>query len=109
MVVSGPLCFEHFLTVTKLKFEVAEGVVCCATVCCCSKFKMQSSDRIQWDVDGPNRPNSLPNSQSIILDWWTAGMSYHLFHGGKNENGRLVVTRRALSGSNYQMKSRSRA
>jgi hypothetical protein len=28
------------------------------------------------------------NSQSIILDWWTDGMNYHLFCGGKDENGK---------------------
>jgi hypothetical protein len=36
----------------------------------------------------PNKPNSLPNSQSIILDWWTDGINYHLFRGGKDENGK---------------------
>jgi len=82
------LCFEHFWRVTPLKFEVADDVVCCATVRCCSKFKKQALDCIQWDADGPNGPNSLPNSQSIILDWWTDGINYHLFRGGKDENGK---------------------
>jgi hypothetical protein len=82
------LCFEHFLRVTPLQFEVADDVVCCATVRCYLKFKKQALERIRWDADGPNGPNSLPNSQSIIVDWWTDGINYHLFCGGKDENGK---------------------
>jgi hypothetical protein len=82
------LCFEHFLKVITSKFEVADDVVCCATVRCCSKIKKQALECIRWDADGPNGPNSLPNSQSIILDWWTDGINYHLFRGGKDRNGK---------------------
>jgi hypothetical protein len=63
------LCFEHFLTIANLPFQVKTDIICCATVRCCSKFKQQSGDHIRWDSDGPNGPNTTPNSQSIILDW----------------------------------------
>ncbi len=82
------MCFEHFLSISNLQFKVKTDVICCATVRCCSKFKQQSGDRIRWDSDGPNGVNTTPNSQSIILDWWTTGNNYHLFHGGKDDGGK---------------------
>jgi hypothetical protein len=82
------LCFEHFLSISNLQFKVKTDVICCATVRCCSKFKQQSGDRIRWDSDGPNGVNTTPNSQSIILDWWTTGNNYHLFRGGKDDGGK---------------------
>jgi hypothetical protein len=82
------ICFEHFLYITELQFKVEPDIVCCATVRCCSKFKQQLSDWICWDADGPNGPNTLPNSQLAILDWWMNGNNYHLFRGGKNVNGK---------------------
>jgi hypothetical protein len=50
--------------------------------------KKQSPDRIHSDEDCPNGPNTLPNSQSIILDWWTEGMNYQLFCSGKDDNSK---------------------
>jgi hypothetical protein len=62
------LCFEYFLSVSKLQFQVKADIMCCATVRCCSKFKVQFTDRSRWDSDDPNGANILPNSQSIFLD-----------------------------------------
>ncbi len=83
------LCFAHFLSVTHLPHAVKDGTICCATIRCCAKFKAQSSERVRWDSDGPNGPNTIPNSQSIILEWWTTGDNYHQFKGGKDSNGKI--------------------
>jgi Cdc6-like AAA superfamily ATPase len=29
---------------------------------------------------------------SILLDWWTTGNNYILYHGGKTESGKTVST-----------------
>ena len=66
-------------------------MVCCATVRCAKKFK-EVFDRVRWDSDGPNGPNTEPNSISTLLDWWTTGNNYILYHGGKTESGKTVST-----------------
>jgi hypothetical protein len=92
------LCFKHFLSVSTLQFQVKTDLICCATVRHCSKFKQQSGDRIRWDSDGPNGANTTPNSQSIILDWWTTGNNYHLFRGSKDKGGKNQVIERIMYG-----------
>ena len=90
-----PLCFRHFLAFgnkgSRLDFDVKPNVVCCATVRCAKKFK-EVFDRVRWDSDGPNGPNTEPNSISILLDWWTTGNNYILYRGGKTESGKTVST-----------------
>jgi hypothetical protein len=39
------------------------------------------------DSDGPIGPNTLPNSQSVILEWRTTGTNYHLYRGGVDSDG----------------------
>jgi hypothetical protein len=79
---------SEFLKGSKLTFGLKEGVICCATVRCCTKFMSSGAERTRWDSDGPNGPDTLPNSQSILLDWWTNGENYHLYRGGTDCDGK---------------------
>jgi hypothetical protein len=42
-----------------LKFEVKVGVICCAAMWCCTKFKSIGAECTRRDSDGPNGPNKL--------------------------------------------------
>ena len=48
----------------------------------------------RWDADGPNGPNTLPNSESVVLDWWTTGDNWSFYKGGKNANGKTITTKK---------------
>ena len=48
----------------------------------------------RWDADGPNGPNTLPNSESIVLDWWTTGDNWSIYRGGKLSNGKTSVLKK---------------
>jgi hypothetical protein len=65
-----PTCFHHYLRQSSFDFEVKEDVFCCATKACCSKFRVgNQGPTTRWDLDGPNRPNTVPNSKTILIDW----------------------------------------
>jgi hypothetical protein len=72
------LCFQHHV-VTNLDFTMQSGVVCCAAKACCAKFKLGNQDASTcWDSDGPNGPNSVPNSESLLVDCWSMGDNWSM-------------------------------
>jgi hypothetical protein len=45
---------------------------CCATKACCAKFRVgNQGPTTHWDSDGPNGANTVPNSETVLIDWWT--------------------------------------
>jgi hypothetical protein len=67
-------CFHHYITQASFDFEVIDDVFCCATKACCSKFRVgNQGSSTCWDSDGPNGPNTVPNSETVLIDWWMTG------------------------------------
>jgi hypothetical protein len=67
-------CFHHYMTQASFDFEVIDDVFFCATKACCSKFRVgNQGSSTCWDSDGPNGPNTVPNSETVLIDWWMTG------------------------------------
>ncbi len=50
---------------------------------------VQWNKKTRWDADGPNGPDTKPNSMSILLDWWsTEGNKSKYSKGGKDQTGK---------------------
>lgn len=47
-----------------------------------------------WDLDDPNRPNSVHNSETMLLDWGTTGDNWSQCHGGKGANRKIGVIKK---------------
>jgi hypothetical protein len=63
--------FQHYLSQAKFNFEVHTDVFCCATKACCTKFSVgNQGPTTHLDSDGPNGPNTIPNSETVSLDSW---------------------------------------
>ena len=88
-------CFQHYLSQANFNFEVRTDVFCCATKACCTKFRVgNQGPTTRWDSDGPNGPNTVPNSETVLLDWWTTGDNWSKYRGGKGDNGKTGVTKK---------------
>jgi hypothetical protein len=62
---------------------------------CCSKFCVGNmGPTTRWDSDGPNGPNAVPNSESVVLDWWTTGDIWSIYKGGKTVSGKTSVQKK---------------
>ncbi len=48
----------------------------------------------RWDSDGPNRPNTAPNSETILVYWWTTRNNWTVYRGGKNSNGKTTTMKK---------------
>ncbi len=60
-------CFHHCISQASFVFEVRDDVFCCATKACCSKFRVGNQGASTcWDSDGPNGPNTVPNSETVL-------------------------------------------
>ena len=44
--------------------------------------------RIRWDADGPNGPDTVSNSLSVLLAWWQTEGNYNQYHGSKKQAGK---------------------
>jgi hypothetical protein len=92
-------CFAHYVT-SNLDFAMKPGVMCCVAKAWSAKFKLGNQGATtQWDSDGPNGPNSVSNSESVLVDWWSMGDNWSIYIDGKNLNGK---TRRNRFGSSCQ-------
>jgi hypothetical protein len=70
-------------------------VFCCATKACCAKFRVgNQGPTTRWDSDGTNGPNTVRNSETILLDWWTTGDNWSKYRGGKGDNGKTGITKK---------------
>jgi hypothetical protein len=88
------LCFGHYVA-TNYDFPMRPGVVCCAAKQCCAKFKLGNQGAsTRWDSDGPNGPNSVPNSESVLVDWWSTGENWSMYKGGRNINGKTTTVKK---------------
>jgi hypothetical protein len=47
-----------------------------------------SSENPQRDADGPNGPDTEPNSMFVLLDWWSTEDNYTKYRGGKAQSGK---------------------
>ncbi len=47
-----------------------------------------------WESDDPNRPNSVPDSETMLLDWRTTGDNWSQCHGGKGANRKTGVIKK---------------
>ncbi len=89
------VCFSHYLDQSKFDFSVQDDTYCCATKASCSKMKVGNQGATtRWDADGPNGPYTLPNSESVVLNWWTTGDNWSFYKGGKNANGKIITTKK---------------
>jgi hypothetical protein len=48
----------------------------------------------RWDADGPNGLNTQPNSESVVLDWWTTGNNWSVYCGGKLASGKTSIIKK---------------
>jgi hypothetical protein len=88
-------CFHHYLRQSSFDIEVREDVFCCAMKACCSKFRVgNQGPTTRWASDGPNGPNAAPNSETILVDWWTTGDNWCVYGGGKKGNGKTTTTKK---------------
>jgi hypothetical protein len=53
--------------------------------CCAKKSSLNLTKKTRWDADGPNGPNTEPNSMSVLLLWWTNEGNYTKNRGGKDQ------------------------
>ncbi len=68
---------------------------CYATKACCSKLRVGNhGPSTRWDLDGPDGPNTVPNSETVLIDWWTTGDNWAVYRGGKNSNGKTATTKK---------------
>ncbi len=37
----------------------------------------------RWNSDSPNKPNTVSNSESIVMGWLTNGDNWSIYKGGK--------------------------
>jgi hypothetical protein len=47
-----------------------------------------------WDSDGPNGPNTVPNSETVLIDWWTTGDNWCVYRGEKNISGKTTTMKK---------------
>jgi hypothetical protein len=88
-------CFHHYVRQSSFDFEVRDDVFCCATKACCSKFRVGNQGAsTQWDSDGPNGPNTAPNSETVLIDWWTTGDNWNMYRGGRISNGKTGMAKK---------------
>jgi hypothetical protein len=88
-------CFHYYLQQSNFDFDIREDVFCCATKACCSKFHVGNmGPTTRWDSDGPNGPNVVPNSESVVLDWWTTGDNWSIYKEGKTVSGNTSVRKK---------------
>ncbi len=67
----------------------------CATKACCSKLRVgNQGPSTRWDSDGPNGPNTVPKSETVLIDWWTTGDNWTVYRGGKNSSGKTATTKK---------------
>ena len=88
-------CFQEFLH--KNSVDRFENITtrCCATKVHYNRLlkeeAMQSNGvdpRVRWDADGPNGPDTEPNSLSVLLKWWAMEGNYAKYRGGKTNAGK---------------------
>jgi hypothetical protein len=90
-------CFHHYLQQSSFDFDLRDDVFTCATKACCSKFRVgNQGPTTRWDSDGPNGPNTVPNSQSVVLDWWTTGDNWSIYRGEKKVYGKTLEQKKGL-------------
>jgi hypothetical protein len=90
-----PSCFHHYLGVSQFDFAVRPDVFCCATKACCAKFQVGNQGPTTcWDSDGPNGANTVPNSETVLIDWWTTGDNWAVYRSGKNSNGKVAMMKK---------------
>ena len=98
-------CFHHYLQQSSFDFDLRDDVFCCETKACCSKFHVgNQGPTTRWDSDGPNGPNTVPNSESVVLDWWTTGDNWSIYKGGKQCLERHLYRRRSRPGRCFRKK-----
>ncbi len=47
-----------------------------------------------WDLHSLNGPNTIHNSNVLLLDRWTMGDNWSRYRGGKGDNGKTGVTKK---------------
>jgi hypothetical protein len=84
-------CFQAFLSKNSLAF-LPENKYCCGVKAHHASVLKASinavTEKTRWDADGPNGPNTEPNSMSILLSWWTTEGNYSKYRGGKDQSGK---------------------
>ena len=84
-------CLQDYLL--KLVLDpLPPGVFSCGTKV--HYLKVQKTNQVldpagtRWNADGPSGPDTVPNSLSVLLSWWTTEGNYNQYRGGKNQAGK---------------------
>ena len=84
-------CFMAFLVKNQLP-PLPDDKFCCGVKAHHSGVLNNSSlnvtEKTRWDADGPNGPDTEPNSMSVLLHWWTTEGNYSKYRGGKDQTGK---------------------
>jgi hypothetical protein len=84
-------CFMAILAKNNLP-PLPEDKYCCGVKAHHTGVLKNSStnvnEKTRWDADGPNGPDTEPNSMSVLLDWWTTEGNYSKYRGGNDQKGK---------------------
>ena len=84
-------CFMAFIAKNNLS-PLPDDKFCCGVKAHHSSVLKAAAnpvnEKTRWDADGPNGPDTEPNSMSLLLGWWTTEGNYSKYRGGKDQTGK---------------------